>query len=224
MPRQAKMKTKTKPKRPYKRKSIMGISRQPIAPVAQQQVVKMIYAEVLPLNALSIGQAATYQFRTNSIFDPDYTGVGHQPLGHDQWALFYNHYCVISSTIRVDFLPSSTAIGGNILCAIRVSPDSGATTIPTTQLLENRQAVTGVLMATGKGCRLRNTYNLKKQFGYSAALGTTNSAQFGFNPAEDCYYHCSIGPYDTSVQAQAFLVVKIEYTVLLLEPKTLSQS
>lgn len=37
-----------------------------------------------------------YTFRLNSIFDPDLTSTGHQPVGHDQMALFYNYYRVLS--------------------------------------------------------------------------------------------------------------------------------
>lgn len=33
-------------------------------------------------------------FKVNSIYDPEETGVGHQPRGFDQWALVYNKYRV----------------------------------------------------------------------------------------------------------------------------------
>lgn len=220
----AKSKNTKKEKRTYRKRSVMRIVKQPIAPVAQKQVVKMLYSETLPLNALGIGQAVTCQFRANSIFDPNFTGVGHQPMGHDQWSAFYNHYCVVSSKCRVDYLPQSTAIGGNFIGAIRISPDSAPSTIPAIQLFENRQAVTGICMTAGRPLRLNNTYNMYKQFGIKPGLSTTCTAAFGANPVEDCYFHVSICPYDSSVQAQSFVIVLIEYTVLLLEPRTLSES
>lgn len=40
----------------------------------------------------------------NSIFDPDVTGVGHQPLGRDQWATLYQYYRVVASKIQVTFV------------------------------------------------------------------------------------------------------------------------
>lgn len=42
-----------------------------------------------------------YVFRLNSVYDPNYTGVGHQPLGHDQLAALYNRYRV--DAVLVDF-------------------------------------------------------------------------------------------------------------------------
>lgn len=42
-----------------------------------------------------------YSFRANSIYDPDYTGVGHQPMGHDTLELLYGRYTVVGSAITV---------------------------------------------------------------------------------------------------------------------------
>lgn len=42
-----------------------------------------------------------YAFRLNSLFDPDITGVGHQPLGFDQMKLFYAKYVVNKVHIQI---------------------------------------------------------------------------------------------------------------------------
>lgn len=49
------------------------------------------------------GLAATYVFAANGLFDPNITGVGHQPTGFDQLMGLYNEYVVIGSTIKVVF-------------------------------------------------------------------------------------------------------------------------
>lgn len=59
-----------------------------------------------------------YVFNLNSIWDPDRTGVGHQPLGRDQWAAFYNRYRVYGVQIRWSFtnksdVPANIALVGN---------------------------------------------------------------------------------------------------------------
>jgi hypothetical protein len=46
---------------------------------------------------------ATYVFRGNSLYDPDYTGTGHQPLLYDQYAAQYGKYRVTATRITVDF-------------------------------------------------------------------------------------------------------------------------
>ncbi len=44
---------------------------------------------------------ASQVFSINSLFDPSVTGGGHQPLGFDQWANFYDEYEVLSSSLTV---------------------------------------------------------------------------------------------------------------------------
>lgn len=44
-------------------------------------------------------------FRMNSVFDPDYTGTGHQPLYFDQLAAVYGRYAVLGTKITATFTP-----------------------------------------------------------------------------------------------------------------------
>jgi len=40
------------------------------------RIAKLVYNDTITLTSSS-GLMATYRFRTNSIYDPDYTGIGH---------------------------------------------------------------------------------------------------------------------------------------------------
>lgn len=50
------------------------------------------------------------EYRANGVHDPDYTNVGHQPYGFDQWAALYQRAVVIGSAIRVSYLPITANI------------------------------------------------------------------------------------------------------------------
>jgi hypothetical protein len=52
----------------------------------------------------STNNYASYVYRGNSVYDPDYTAVGHQPTGFDNLAALYNRYRVLSSDITVSAL------------------------------------------------------------------------------------------------------------------------
>ncbi len=52
----------------------------------------------------TLGSLYSYQFRGNSVFDPDLTGAGAQPNYFDNWANMYNSYTVLSSRIMVEVL------------------------------------------------------------------------------------------------------------------------
>ena len=55
-------------------------------------------------------------------------------------------------------------------------------------------------------------------------MGNTLSAQFGSNPLEDVFFQVCALPTLLGGSVQANLVVMIEYTVRLMEPRTLAQS
>jgi len=43
----------------------------------------------------------------NDIHDPNKTGTGHQPYGHDQWAAFYNRYKVTWVEIKLEWVQTT---------------------------------------------------------------------------------------------------------------------
>lgn len=74
-------------------------------PIPQRFITKMKYAE-----RFSTGVDGRYTFNLNSIFDPNRTGVGHQPYGYDTLATLYNRYRVIACGYRIQPIASiSTA-------------------------------------------------------------------------------------------------------------------
>ena len=54
------------------------------------------------------GALFSYQFRGNSVFDPDLTGAGAQPAYFDNFANIYTSYVVLSSSIEVEWLNVTT--------------------------------------------------------------------------------------------------------------------
>lgn len=68
---------------------------------------KLKYVAPLTLSSVA-GVIASNTYSANGIFDPDVTGVGHQPLGRDKLAAIYGTYQVINSWIKVT---SSLSVG-----------------------------------------------------------------------------------------------------------------
>lgn len=69
--------------------------------------LRLTYRESLTWTQAS-GNVGDNVYRGNSIFDPDLTGTGGQPLGFDQWAALYATYTVLGSKCEV----TSMANGG----------------------------------------------------------------------------------------------------------------
>lgn len=62
--------------------------------------VRLTYADTFR-HELNYSTAATQIFRTNSIYDPDYTNTGHQPLMRDLWASQYDYYTVLACDYEI---------------------------------------------------------------------------------------------------------------------------
>lgn len=106
MPPKRKMTRYRRRRRRYKRRTNVSSGRYPLYRQFQnvqsglpiQRSARLRYSEIITMTSTS-GSLASYVFRANSVFDPDFTSVGHQPMGYDQWAGMYNHYVVLGSKI-----------------------------------------------------------------------------------------------------------------------------
>lgn len=66
--------------------------------------VKLTYADNFRHDIAQNGSAGGTQFfRMNSIFDPDQTGTGHQPIMRDLWASQYDYYAVLQCDYTMRF-------------------------------------------------------------------------------------------------------------------------
>lgn len=78
------------------------MSQGPLPQGADSIRVKLKYFEVISLSSLVVGASQSQVYRLNSVFDPNFTGTGHQPNGFDQWAAIYGKYRVHGGTWRVE--------------------------------------------------------------------------------------------------------------------------
>jgi len=138
MPRKYKRKNSRKPKKKgRKRRRSLPITSMRVRGVTgfpDQLFVKLKYNDTV--NLVNIAGFGSYLFSMNSLFDPDATGVGQQPLLFDQYALLYNEYEVKASKINVRFLsqsqqsmkaivyPSNTATPSSDISALSEQPYS----------------------------------------------------------------------------------------------------
>lgn len=90
-----------------RRKAIVNVPRA-LIPLPERKLVRHKYIENISLSGAAAGLCSFHAIRCNSVFDPNKTGVGHQPLYRDEMAANYTSYTVIASYIRVIFDQTST--------------------------------------------------------------------------------------------------------------------
>lgn len=77
-------------------------------PFPAHKMYNLRYTQNFQLATGAVGLYGLQQaFNINSLFDPDSTGVGHQPYGYDALQLAYNKYKVIGATIELTYTDPS---------------------------------------------------------------------------------------------------------------------
>lgn len=146
----------------------------------RSQMVRLRYAisDGITSTAGSIGLK---EFRANGIYDPDYTGVGTQPRGFDQWMAMFDHWVVLASKVNATFVPI-TALSNTVGVGLRLQDDF---TAPANldALYESRIKRSGWLVpGQGNGVRISMYVNIKRHFNLKSIIGLS---RFQGNPVQD---------------------------------------
>lgn len=72
-------------------------------PFAKVFHARLPYVAAATFSTPATGLAGSYTYRLNSIFDPDFTGVGTQPQQYDQLAGIYGSYIVHAAKVDLEF-------------------------------------------------------------------------------------------------------------------------
>jgi len=133
-----------------------------------------------------------HAFSCNSMFDPDNTGVGHQPMGFDEMAAIYGHYSVVGSKITVRCTPAvSLTTGGAVDSPFRpfyfgVLRDDDNTTPLNLDTIREQKAGKWAISTIQIPRRLSNTYSAKSQYGVDWA--TLSAAGVTASPTNQTYF------------------------------------
>ncbi len=166
------------------------------------------------------GVATTYGtenvFRLNSLFDPDLTGVGHQPYGFDQLATLYREYKVMGVTVRIEANDPSN--DGAIVGAL-ITPQGDPTTLVGASInqMHEKPWFSGLdINDSGSQRRVLTQYFAmedligctKLQFDSDSALYSALTNQ---NPQTGAFLHVALAEYTGGIPA--FTVCRITVTL-----------
>jgi len=218
MPKSKKSMRGKKALRGYRKRAYKTNVNRSLQPIPQRYICKMKYSETFALSGLSPG----YQFNLNSIFDPNRTGIGHQPYGHDTFQTLYNRYRVISCSwnitaynggvpIRLVAQPANEVLTANSVSEVCENPRSKWILQPPNSPMKILKGKTYIPSLTG---RTKAQYMADDRY----------QAQFGTSPSELAIlniYHAGLA--DIGVD-NTLGTITLEYTVELCDVKHLTQS
>lgn len=113
-------------------------------PIPQRFITKMKYAETVQTNGN--GQ---YYFNLNSIWDPNGSGIGHQPYGFDTLATLYNRYRVIACGYRIQPNATTSTAGQSFQVACMPANEVLSSVLSMSEMKENPRSK--YIIQTGGG-------------------------------------------------------------------------
>lgn len=202
---------------------IKGLQKQVIP---ERFVTKVTYNAYLTVGNGTSDYASYYVFRGNSIYDPDFTGVGGQPLYHDQLALLYQQYKVYGSKIKVSWINNGTSHA-----RLAVTPANTSTAFTDIEQATEQQRATNRHLTVKGGAR--DMVVISKYASTSNILGfegksfdDSAEADFGANPTEEWYWHLTAesGIPSSTYYLSTYAEVQLTYYIECFEPIVLARS
>lgn len=194
--------------------------------IPTQRRANMRYVTNVTLQS-TLGSMDTHLFRANSVFDPDATGAGHQPMGYDSWKTHFNHYVVLGSRITVQ----AVSQGANTTNMVGVYLSDDATSyLDWDAFAEARKGMYKTLPKLADGTKpmgLSSNYSARKFYNITDVRDNVNriGATTAANPTDVAEWHLWVQSQDkVSTGSGINCTVTIDYIVEFSEPKDIAQS
>jgi len=189
-------------------------------PVSQRMRTTLKYSETYQRSGLS---TYDYQFRLNGLFDPNYTGGGHQPKGFDQLAAFYQRYRVYNVRWLVEQWHSNSAVGSHLVVVPTNSNTSYSDASDAIEAPFSKHGISHLYeMRRLNGVVDLAVLNGKTHTAYAA--DDTTQALVSTNPTEVLNLHVFAEALDGSTAIIVYQKVTLLYDVEFSDPVQLGQS
>lgn len=196
-------------------------------PFPRSKSVKLVYTSEQISLSNSIGGVvgATRNFCLNGLFDPDLTGVGHQPMGFDQWAAFYNLYKVYKVDVKIRPLTIGNTASNSFLAA-QVNASQDATPLAGATYgacCERRNCATRMLSGLMNDDVVYRSFWINEIEGHNI-VDDNYGASTGGNPGNQTILKVGAGNVSATDTGDINVLVELVYHVVFYNPRTLQQS
>lgn len=203
-----------------KSKYIKYIPRPRTSIFGKQYFCKLRYQTLVELDSITSGMVQ-HSFKINSLYDPDDTGMGAQPLFYDTLCAAsgtnapFANYRVCGAKVKVYFVNDNTAAStaGAFFIHWRYGGAGPLDTI--SELGEQPNTIVKDVNSgySPRGTTMLATYvSMKKMLGVRDIRDDDDSAgPYNGNPAKIVYFDAGYQPYQAAVNSNVFLRVKITF-------------
>ncbi len=190
------------------------------------------YSQTAAFTTGAAGVTGTGQlWRLNSLFDPDQTGVGHQPYGFDVLTQYYSKYLVVAARWTI----TATTIGGSAEVGIhaQVFDNDGFLTIVGATYdaaCERTNVATALVSPSGntRTTQIKGLARLCRIFGVTeaeyAGAESLYAARFDANPTKNCGIQVAASSPSGTAAESVTIQAMLEYEAFFYEPFAQGQS
>lgn len=168
------------------------------------------------------------RYRLNSVYDPYYTGAGHQAYGFDQLAVLYNRYRVDRASYKITFTNPSLGANINCICTVAADTSSSLTGIAPAASREWPNASNSILSYEGsRTAVLQGAINLHELCGVPRSKYIADDRYQGTiasDPTQDCILTFAVSGVNGTASNYASTFIEIEYEVTFFERITVAAS
>lgn len=174
--------------------------------------VNLRYGQPIAINN-TLGSMGHWVFRANGMFDPDFSGSGHQPRGYDQLMQMYEHYQVIGAKITVIGRSNVTDF-----VTVLTLQNTSTVTASVADYLEARPQHTVIAPSDDLSVKCSLKFSQKDFFG-SGQLDPDYKGTVSTNPGQDCYFVVAQTTMDPTSQVEFKGFAIIDYIAVFTEAK-----
>lgn len=169
------------------------------------------------------------KYRLNSVYDPDLTNAGHQPMGFDQLAALYGRYVVLGCHVTATYSPNGAFSG-----LWGMTPSNSETSLTYPECVElpyskhsNHHTTTIAGASGGYAYKFTGYYDCAKIAGVSRAIYVADDryqSLISSNPSETITLHEWALCHDGSTQPGGYWETTLKYKVIFFDRVPLGTS
>jgi hypothetical protein len=173
-----------------------------------------VYADTYVFTHTS-GVQRDQQWRVTSLYDPDYTNAGHQPLYYDQYISFYHQYIVESVDVEIDCVQVNQASPLHFALWVDASAATTPVASPSAPAVVRERPGANYVLTNGF-----EVYKVRKHIDMAAELGLSRQAYIdtftqwtptGSNPGQNVFLQLCAAPIDNSTTITSNFSVKLTF-------------
>lgn len=159
------------------------------SPVPDSIICNLRYVGGSTIQATNSGAAVPITLRANSCYAPNQSGVGHQPMGFDNWMNMYSKGVVLSAKVTATFITQSGTFTGR-QALVGINKSRLALMSANDDHLEAGNVSYKFISDKKDAVRVTMSYNTKRWFGIKD-VSDEDDLKFtnGVNPGKVCYFH-----------------------------------